>query len=181
MKARPAARRALTLCSLAGMAVVLAVGAATASAQAPAKPEPGCAGIQLVDKKGDSQLKSTDILDVWFDHVGGKTFAHMRINDLKLEFAQDSTHLYWYVTYAVSPDIFRVFAHVRRDGAKTFGWRRFVDTPDPPAGPTGAYGPPQSTPGTIFEGPDGVIQWEMPEGAGGAVGKVFTDTSAAAD
>ena len=141
-----------------------------------AAPTPSC-GLLITDKAKDNEQPTTDITGVWYDHAGGKTFANVSVADLKLEFAMDTTFFRWDVAYAIEGDkSYRLIAHVRKDGAKTFTVREIVtaqgQTTSVPAG---------STTGEIFEGPGGVVRWEIPANRGGEAGKKLANTVAASD
>jgi hypothetical protein len=156
-------------------ACCLAAGSVTAaSGQGTATPAPGCDGVHLVDKAKDNAQPTTDINKVWFDRLGGKTFANMQVSDLKTELPGDSTEWYWSVRYDAGDTTYLLVAFLQADGTQGFGYRSTL-----PAG--GAYGPVEESQGTIFPGKAGVIRWELTDDMGGKVGTELVDTFASAD
>lgn len=143
--------------------------AVPAFAQQPAKPEPGCNTVYS-DKKGDVANPSVDITGFWFDHVGGKTFANLRIADLKKEVPGNSTGVAWYVLWTFEETQYFVTASIERPSTEPeFGWG-LVD---------GNLRDQQGeTPGVFVTGPDGVIRMEIPAEAGAVAGKQLKATLA---
>lgn len=159
-------------------ACCLAAGSVTAaSGQTGPKPVPGCDGVHLVDKAKDTATTSTDITNVWFDRVGGKTFANLQVTDLKTELPADSVEWYWTLEYGSPDGDFLLQAYLKADGTQGFGFRKAVSAPTG----QGAYGPVEDATGTIFPGKPGVIQWELTDALGGKVGNQLTDAFAAGD
>ena len=129
-----------------------------------AKPEPGCAGF-YADKKGDVDQPNLDITAFWFNHVGGKTFANIRIDNLTQTLPDESTGMNWYVLWTF-------------EDAQRFVQAQ-VEAPNL-SGPTYGYGTVNGNireqasdvevTGQFIEGPDGVIQVEIPAEIGGGKG-----------
>lgn len=163
-------RSALTCTAL--CAALAIVGVTGASGQSAPTPAPGCDGVHLVDPKGDNSQPSTDILNIWFDNVGGKTYANYQVNDLKPEIPSGSTEWYWDLQYDVDGTTWYLFAYLQADGTKGFGLRESNGAVFVPAG---------SLTGSIFTGKNGVIQWELPEDSGGKLGSKLENAFASAD
>jgi hypothetical protein len=150
------------------LAVLVAVLAAVPALGQGTKPEPGCAGVYN-DKKGDAAPAQLDITGFWFKHQAGKTYAVLRLADLKPVVPTDATGANWYVLWNVGEVQYFVTMSVE------------VTAPDP----TFSYGTVETTPngtlrqgagdvpGRIVEGPEGTIEWEIPAEAGSKPGQVF--------
>lgn len=170
----------------AGWAAVLAISAAgavaTAGAQT-AKPAPGCAGMSLLDPKGDAKrttptasgsaaAANLDITGIYFTHEGGKTFAHMQLADANDTMPRDDQGLRWYINYTAKGAARWVRASRNVPDDTLFEFGHYEDTVRVLDG---------ETPGSFVTGPDGVLRLQVPSGAGGAAGgvisKVFADTA----
>lgn len=158
-------------------AAVLAVGGALVAPVAfaqDAKPEPGCAGL-YADKKGDVDYANLDLTGFWFTHVGGKTYANMRINNLdrSMPTADGATGVNWYVLWTWEGEQRFVQAQIELgvSDEPTFTSGTVVETPNGFLRQGGV-----DTTGQFIEGPDGVISIEIVEELGGAKGQNLTGT-----
>ena len=173
--------------SAAGWAAVFAIGlagvAATAGAQS-AKPAPGCAGMSIVDAKGDAKRTSPlgggaaaganlDITGIFFTHEGGKTYAHMQLADANDTMPDDTQGLRWYINYTAKGAARWVRASINLGDAETaFQFGHWEDTTRITDG---------DIDGKFVTGADGVLRLQIPSGSGGAAGtqltKIFADTA----
>ena len=158
-------------------AAVLAVGGAlmvpVAFGQG-AKPEPGCAGM-YPDKKGDVDYANLDLTGFWFTHLGGKTFANMRVANLDRSMpTQDgATGVNWYVlwTWDGAQRFVQAQVELGASDEPQYTSGTVVETPNGYLRQGGV-----DTTGQFIEGPDGVISIEIVEELGGAKGQNLTGT-----
>lgn len=162
-KAVPAALAAL---ALGAAAVSPAAGQAT-------KPAPGC-WPPYPDKKGDAEPANMDITGFWFDTIGTRVTANLRIADLTKDLPPESTGANWYVLWTADDTPYFVTAQIEIGQSEpTYGWGVVEETPN------GTLRDGQGdTAGAFFEGEEGVIQIDIPADAGGVNGKPFTAVSA---
>lgn len=167
----------LAACAAVTAGVLMSVSLAAGQDAAPV---PGCQGIQLVDKKGDNSQPSTDILNVFYTTTGGKTYANLQLADIKAEIPEGSTQWYWIVEYTSGEDLFRLVAFLKGDGSSGFKARKLNRFPENPLTP-GVFTDVGELAGRIVLGKQGVVQWELADAVGAAVGAKLVDHFAAAD
>ncbi len=148
-------------------ASVLAVPAA-ASAQG-AAPTPGCQGIQITDKAGDSAndlepsmtgSPSSDVNAGWVSYDGSKAFANIQVENLTVgEVDAPFVAVGWEMMMTTTKGAKNVRAYHDHTGITRWTWGTESDPTDPStAGPSG------TTTGTLFPGKGGVVQIEIPLG-----------------
>jgi hypothetical protein len=169
----------MTLRSPLLLAAVL--GAFVAGAGSPAQaalPAPGCAGLAFSDEKGDvpafagPTATNLDVTDGYFTtDAAGKVTATMKVADMSLTPPPPATAVSWYMTWMVKDVTYYVSMETDLTGTQTFE----TGTYGPNAAGTGnSYTPTGEAKGTVTEGPDGGIAWEVPKAAQGQVGKVLS-------
>lgn len=157
-------------------AALLATPAAPASAQG-AAPAPGCFGVQITDKAGDSAnaleasqtgSPSSDLIAGWitYDAAAGKGFAHIQVDNLT-EGEVDAPYVAigWEMTMSTADGDRYVRAYHDRAGITKYSWASPSDPTDPTAERVGG-----ETTGTLFPGKGGVIQIELPAEMGAKPG-----------
>ena len=160
------------------LSLVLVLLPGDAGAQDTAKPTP-CTGEMLItDPVGDQDPggPNQDITGVFFNFKGGKLTANIQFTNLTKELPEDSdAGAYWYVWYT-DGETRRFVKAVNADGSTiTYAYGE-VD----PLG-LGFYLPGGDTTGQFFEGPDGIVQIDIPAEAGGAAGGKLTGIVATSD
>ena len=160
------------------LALVLSLPVAMAGTAHAALPAPGCAGLAFSDEKGDvsaaagPSATNLDITDGYFNtDAAGKVTATLKVANMSLMPPPPATAVSWYFTWVVKTTTYYVSLEADVTGAQTFE----TGTYGPNAAGTGeAYTPTGETKGTVTEGPDGGIAFEVPKAAQGSVGKVLT-------
>lgn len=146
---------------------LLAIPVATASA---ATPVPGCHGIQITDKKGDSANSldtsqpgspSSDLIAGWIDYdaAANKATANIQVDNLT-EGEVDAPYVAigWEMTFSTADGARYVRAYHDRAGVTKYNWgepRAITD--DQTAPRVGG-----ETTGELFPGPGGVIRIDIP-------------------
>ena len=166
------------------LATAVAAVATSAGAQS-AKPAPGCAGMTIVDAKGDAKRTSPsgggaaaggnlDITGIFFTHEGGKTFANMQLADAGDAMPDDTLGLRWYINFTAkgSARWVRAARNVGDSGEAVFEYGHWEETSRITDGDTA---------GSFVTGADGVLRLQIPSGSGGTAGtqltKIFADTA----
>ncbi len=149
---------------------LLAVPAA-ASAQG-AAPTPGCQGIQLTDKAGDSTNRlattagapaqpgspSSDLVAGWLTYDGSKAFANIQVDNLtKGEVDEPYVAIGWEMMMTTSAGERYVRAYQDRAGMVKYTWGAPSSPTAPEVDRIGG-----DTTGTVFPGKNGVVQIELP-------------------
>jgi hypothetical protein len=168
-------------------ALVLLPGGA--GAQSGAKPTP-CTGEMLItDPAGDQEVApligdnhaappNQDITGVFLNYKDGHLTANIQIKNLTKDLPDQMDSqggAYWYLWYT-DGDTRRFVKAVDADGSTVTYAYGEVD----PLG-AGAYLPDGDTTGEFFEGPDGIVQIEIPADAGAVAGSKLTGIVATAD
>ena len=172
----------------------IAPPASAVDATAPAP----CNGYHLEDEAGDQMMKmggvfgiqgqpqkgpdNSDIQKVFFNYRAGKDGKKVltaNIQVAKLDKTvpprqYSSGGIAWYVFYSYKGETRFVRAHNQTGSGVTYG----VGTVDPD---TGVYFTDEDTQGAFFEGPNGIIQIDVPESAGGKPGETLGGTLGSAD
>lgn len=162
------------------LATLAFVGAltATASAQAPANKPTPCAGVAKGDPAGDNSTyllgndtgfaseANGDLLGVFFNRTATRTTINLTVAEVNRVVPPGSTSLAYRVFYTVGGD------------------SRYLETGITTANPEpyfeyglfeGGFTQEGETPGKWHEGPNGVIEIEIPQVAGGKVGTKFSE------
>ena len=152
-----------------------AVGLTSGPAHA-ALPAPGCAGLAFSDEKGDvpaaagPTATNLDITDGYFTtDATGKVSATMKVAEMSLTPPPPATAVSWYMTWTVKDTTYYVSLDANVAGETTYETGT-VTTDE--QGLTN-YTPSGESKGSVTEGPDGGIVWEVPKAAQGSVGKVL--------
>jgi hypothetical protein len=159
---------------------VLALLPGGAGAQDTVKPTP-CGGEPLItDPAGDQDPggPNQDITGVFLNYIDGHLTANIQIANLSKELpdqADSQGGAYWYVWYT-DGDTRRFVKAVNADGSTVTYAYGMVD---PFA--LGFYLTSGDTTGKFIEGPDGIIQIEIPSDAGAGADKKFAGVVATAD
>ena len=168
----------------AATAAAALVAAAPAAAQAPVPDS--CIGTAITDPAGDAinglgagtpelgdVSPAVDVTSVFFTQKGGKPYANIQVADLSMDITQPwFSHWYMVMFKAGDATIHRLDAIVDLRGTPIFTYG--VDpTEDTDVG-TSYRG---DTTGTFHEGPNGVIEIEIPAEAMGIAGKTITAPS----
>jgi hypothetical protein len=148
---------------LAASALALALTAAPAAAQAP-KPVP-CTGMQAQDAVGDAFVgfvglfetpqpagANMDFKNLFFRRDKGKVTANLVVANLDKSVPPDAGFASWRVNYDIGDASYYVTASVENGKDPVFSYGH-IDTQAMRDG---------DTKGAFFEGPDGVIQIEIP-------------------
>ena len=151
-----------------GLAGAVAATAGIAGAQSPDQPKPGCNGIAMTDPLNDAEDANLDILEVWFDAPGGKPKAYVRVRDLTQDLPAAGTGARWYVRWQTDGDPKFVGALLNvGDSAPTFNYGTY-------GGPSGtSYQSDGAGTGKFHEGPNGVIEIDIPAATGATKGKTL--------
>jgi hypothetical protein len=172
----------MTLRSTFSLATVL--GALVALTGAPAQaalPAPGCGGLAFSDEKGDvfegagPTATNLDITDGYFTtDASGNVKATMKVADMSLMPPPPATAVSWYMTWTVKQVVYYVSLETDLTGTETYE----TGTYGPNAAGTGnSYTPAGEAKGSVTEGPDGGITWDVPKAAKGSVGQVLSAPS----
>jgi hypothetical protein len=144
------------------------------------KPTPGTGEMLITDAAGDQDPGGTnqDITGVFLNYKDGHLTANIQIKNLSKELPDQTDSqggAYWYLWYT-DGDTRRFVKAVNADGSTiTYAYGE-VD----PLG-LGAYLPDGDTTGQFIEGPDGIVQIEIPADAGAVAGNKLTGIVATAD
>ena len=180
---------------MSAVAALLAITALAAPAAAvdATKPAP-CAGVLLTDPAGDqvyepgagalfgvpgteSSPENMDIKGLFFNFKDGKLTANIQVANLTKDVPpppESNGGVYYYVIYAFGDAVKFVAAH-NTDGS-TINYEYGTIDPD-----LGTYTTDGETHGALFEGPDGVVQLEVPADIGGKAGDVLTGAMVSID
>jgi len=178
------ARLSLALAAI--FAAALAAPAYAVDATAPAP----CAGVLSEDPAGDSVMKpgsligssqgqakgpdNSDVRNVFFNYRPGKDgkpvlTANIQVTNLdkKIPSQQYSTGgLAWYVYYTYKNEWRFLRAHNQTGSSVTYGYGHITQ-----GEASGVFVTDGSMPGAFFEGPNGIVQMDVPEAVGGKVGE----------
>jgi hypothetical protein len=167
---RPAVTLIAALLATAGLALTAWL-AAPAGAVDNVKPEPSCAGVTVTDPAGDAALDLTgagvgifpvpDNLDI----TGGffrydpdpegtpKLTANIKVANLDKSVPDGATGASWYFFWTVADVTYFVNAEIDSAGATTFNFGHIANILETDG----------QTKGKFFEGPDGIIQIDVPQ------------------
>ena len=158
---------------LIALATAALLAAAVPALAQNAAPTPGCAG-SYSDKKGDAEPENVDITAFWFDYAAGKTYANMQVANLTKDLPPEATGVNWYILWNLDDAQHFVTAQIEVPQSEpTFGYGTVEETPNGYLRQQGG-----DTAGQFFEGPNGVIRWEVPAEVGGTSGKILKTTLA---
>jgi hypothetical protein len=159
-------RRAVPICAwLAALAILAASAAAAAQ---PPKPGIGCAGLSFADARGDAvddgfglgfgpaARANLDLLAGWLRTDGASVTANIQVAELDKTPTSGSTASVWTFNWFAGGQRFFVQARAENQ-VVTYSYGTYDQT-------SAVYNPdPQvQVAGSFFEGPDGVVQIELP-------------------